>query len=611
MADKFELSDTIPSAPGGKVNVRWQSDGNGNVSAYVDPAGTGPPGPQGPAGPTGPTGATGPQGPAGPTGQTGATGATGPSGPKGDTGETGATGPQGNPGQQGPPGATGSQGPKGDTGSTGATGPQGNPGPQGPAGATGAQGPKGDTGATGATGPQGDPGPQGPTGATGQQGPKGDTGATGSQGPQGATGAQGPPGPVVPATSTTLGGVKIGANISVTADGTISVAAAPVASVFGRTGIVVAASGDYDASMVTNAVSTLGSYANPSWISSLAWSKITGAPNFQTPWLSDIDGASHMLSSASAIGIGIAANTAWPLWIRANSAFSNAQALMENIHTDGAGGFAVSNNGSLIGNFMFGGSNYPTSAWRNTLVLYTQGAQPIAFGTNNSEKMRLSAAGNLGVGNAASVLPMGASTAVQLIVGDTAASSARTAMITLATNNASGVAMGLISFANYNLSGTDKRIAAIHGSIGNTADSGEIQFYTWNAGVVAERLRIAASGNVGIDCDPGNYRFRVRIATDQQFSLQSGVTVSGAVVVNAMNDAASANVPLEVRASDMAFVNSGVEHMRIANNGTITTNGQVIFLFVLGAASDAAAAAAGVPMYGLYHNAGALRFRIS
>jgi hypothetical protein len=54
---------------------------------------------------------------------------------------------------------------------------------------------------------------------------------------------------------------------------------APVSSVFGRTGAVVAANGDYTAAQVTNAVDSTGSYADPSWITSLAWSKITNAPD--------------------------------------------------------------------------------------------------------------------------------------------------------------------------------------------------------------------------------------------------------------------------------------------------------------------------------------------
>src|SRR5215471_7572658 len=46
------------------------------------------------------------------------------------------------------------------------------------------------------------------------------------------------------------------------------------------------------ASNVTNAVSTSGTYADPAWITSLAYSKLTGVPAAgQTPWTSNIDAA--------------------------------------------------------------------------------------------------------------------------------------------------------------------------------------------------------------------------------------------------------------------------------------------------------------------------------
>jgi len=83
--------------------------------------------------------------------------------------------------------------------------------------------------------------------------------------------------------------------------------ASAVTSVFTRTGAVVAATGDYTAAQVTNAVSTLGSYANPSWITSLAYAKITGAPttaSIQTPWLQNIDAAGFNLNNAGSVGIG-------------------------------------------------------------------------------------------------------------------------------------------------------------------------------------------------------------------------------------------------------------------------------------------------------------------
>ena len=100
-------------------------------------------------------------------------------------------------------------------------------------------------------GPQGETGPQGPKGDTGEQGPKGDKGDKGDTGEQGPIGPEGPQGPagadaeitkesieavltgeitshthpayVLPiASSSKLGGVKIGAGLAITEDGTLS-----------------------------------------------------------------------------------------------------------------------------------------------------------------------------------------------------------------------------------------------------------------------------------------------------------------------------------------------------------------------------------------------------
>lgn len=152
----------------------------------------------------------------------------GPKGEKGDTGEKGATGEQGPRGFQGPKGEQGVQG------------VQGKQGPVGP------RGPKGDTGE------KGEPGKDGKDGADGQQGPKGDTalsvtvgsvseGTTASvinsgtnkdivldfvipKGPKGDTGPKGADGsttlPI--AGTTTLGGIKVGSNLTIEEDGTLN-----------------------------------------------------------------------------------------------------------------------------------------------------------------------------------------------------------------------------------------------------------------------------------------------------------------------------------------------------------------------------------------------------
>jgi hypothetical protein len=207
----------------------------------------------------------------------GSTGATGVRGATGPAGRDGVDGINGSTGATGYVGATGATGVQGFRGATGATGPSGRDGTSvtivgsvptfeslpdpylgnvgdgylaqdtknlwvwegtqwinvgditGPQGATGAQGNDGATG-VGATGFTGATGAQGDTGATGIQG------ATGPQG-EGATGATGPMGPIgttLPATTTTIGGLIVGHNLSITSEGTLS-------SILSRTGDVAPA----------------------------------------------------------------------------------------------------------------------------------------------------------------------------------------------------------------------------------------------------------------------------------------------------------------------------------------------------------------------------------
>lgn len=150
-------------------------------------------------------------------------------------------------------GARGDAGPQGPQGIQGPPGADGATGPAGPAGQQGEQGEPGPRGETGATGPQGPQGPQGEQGAKGDPGPKGDSGDIGPAGPVGADGLppehewqgtalrfkepdgswgqavdlRGPAGAsaTVPiATEAVAGKVKVGTNLSVAGDGTLSVA---------------------------------------------------------------------------------------------------------------------------------------------------------------------------------------------------------------------------------------------------------------------------------------------------------------------------------------------------------------------------------------------------
>ena len=251
--------DTGDTGPQGDQGVKGDT---GDAGAKGD---TGDTGATGAKGDTGDTGATGAKGDTGDTGPTGAQGIQGVQGVKGDTGDTGATGAKGDTGDTGPTGANGSPGASvrilGEVATTGNLPTDPTPeigdsyivtadgnlytwtgasyldvgqivGPQGPTGATGAVGATGAKGDTGDTGPQGEQGVQGiqgvkgDTGDTGPQGPTGDTGIKGDTGDTGPTGPQGPTGTEITyelpvATTSTLGGVKGGANILISNTGVL------------------------------------------------------------------------------------------------------------------------------------------------------------------------------------------------------------------------------------------------------------------------------------------------------------------------------------------------------------------------------------------------------
>ena len=66
---------------------------------------------------------------------------------------------------------------------------------------------------------QGPQGPQGPQGETGPEGPRGDRGSKGEAGSPGQQGPEGPPAQIPVATSSTIGGIKVGRGLTILPDG--------------------------------------------------------------------------------------------------------------------------------------------------------------------------------------------------------------------------------------------------------------------------------------------------------------------------------------------------------------------------------------------------------
>jgi endosialidase-like protein len=86
-----------------------------------------------------------------------------------------------------------------------------------------------------------------------------------------------------------------------------------VTSFNGRTGAIFPQAGDYTAMMVTNAVSMQGTYADPPWITSFPWARLSGMPTTFTPAPHTHDATaivSGVLSTAR-LGTGVADSTVY------------------------------------------------------------------------------------------------------------------------------------------------------------------------------------------------------------------------------------------------------------------------------------------------------------
>jgi hypothetical protein len=268
-------------------------------------------------------------------GETGAVGATGPAGIDGATGPTGSQGVQGVTGPTGPQGVQGVTGPTGSAGVDGATGPTGPQGIQGVTGPTGAQGIEGPTGPTGAASTV-----TGPTGAQGATGPAGANGATGPTGASGAT--------ILPTNNTWTG-----------------------TNAFTNATTVSIASGSAVPLTITN----------------------EGAGNsFVVEDSANPDSTPFVVATSGLVGIGTQPVLALDVFA------DTGQARLKSSTGTNLSRLILENTG---GAFQMGIDASPSAAYgvgNYSRVLWSDGAYPLVLLTNSLERMRITDAGNVGIG---------------------------------------------------------------------------------------------------------------------------------------------------------------------------------------------------------------------
>lgn len=218
---------------------------------------------------------------------------------------------------------------------------------------------------------------------------------------------------------------------------------------------------------------------------------------------------------------------------------------------------------------------------------------PTVFATNNAEKMRLTAAGNLGIGTTnpgarlvtfGNFLAGNITTHTQLYstydsqsnvimeLGYATATSDITPLASLVlsknlTNTNQG--LGVISFANSNIAnGNEKRLSTISTFTDGALNSGALVFGTSSAGTIAERMRMTSSGLIGIgttsplyslDVNGGVNSFRAKAASasvndtiatfENNSAIQMIVRANGNVGIATINPTEKLHVTGNVKVS--------------------------------------------------------------
>jgi hypothetical protein len=228
----------------------------------------------------------------------------------------------------------------------------------------------------------------------------------------------------------------------------------------------------------------------------------------------------------------------------------------------------VFQDGNTAGNTRISSVNSAYSAYKN-FELNT--AQTLFF-TNGAERMRIDSSGNVGIGTS--------SPSYKLSV---AGNSATSSNILLTHNTDSTGAYSRIRFqfaeGNTSIASEIRNIQRVAGASGSN-----LAFFTENnSGTLAEAARIDSSGNVGIGTTGGAGKLQVKAATNQNLVVQGSVSLANSVVISAVNDAANANVPLELRyGTNTAFIQDGTERLRIDSSGNLLVGKTTTVLTTVG-----------------------------
>jgi hypothetical protein len=190
--------------------------------------------------------------------------------------------------------------------------------------------------------------------------------------------------------------------------------------------------------------------------------------------------------------------------------------------------------------------------------IYSPGADAFGVVTAGTERLRITSDGKVGLGtsSAGDILHVKGGSTYAGVIADNSATTGGGAF--RAYRN--GVQKAIFCADSW-VTGTSSDDAAIYADAG-----GGIKFYTNNSSTA--KAVLTSGGSLGIGTTSPSAILDVKVASDAKLLVQDGNT-TGNVKFNAVNNAVSANVNLEISASNTQFFNGGSERARIDSSGRL------------------------------------------
>jgi hypothetical protein len=171
-------------------------------------------------------------------------------------------------------------------------------------------------------------------------------------------------------------------------------------------------------------------------------------------------------------------------------------------------------------------------------------ADTIAFSEGGSESMRIDSSGKVGIGLSSPSVPLNVQAQA-------------TGGLAMRVNGRSADNYGELSFWN-NANSTNYATVGADQAAMYFGTNASLPISIQTAGT--ERMRIDSSGNLLVattNSNSNSFKFKVQAATDVCVGLASATAISGALTFNFINDANSANVPVDFRCNGF-YISNGL-----------------------------------------------------